>query len=70
MIKRKYTVEDARREVKECVAEGYGFDYIRIFLNDLVRGKDITREECGEIMRELISGNWGEVECSFGTIYE
>lgn len=70
MIKRKYTVEDARREVKECVAEGYGFDYIRILLNDLVRGKDITREESGEIMRELISGNLGEVECSFGTICE
>lgn len=40
-----YTADDARREVKECLQEGYGFDYIRIFLNDLKRGGDITKDE-------------------------
>ena len=62
-----YTAQDARREVKECLKEGYGFDYIRIFLNDLVRGKDITREESFAILTDLIEGKFGEVECSFGT---
>ena len=62
-----YTVNDARREVKEALAEGYGFNYIRIFLNDLSRSKDITWEENLQIMTELIDGTFGEVECSFGT---
>ena len=62
-----YTAKDARREVRECLQEGYGFDYIRIFLNDLARGKDITWKENGEIMAELIDGKFGNVECSFGT---
>lgn len=61
-----YTAEDARREVRECIQEGYGFDYIRIFLNDLARGKDITWAENGEIMDELLSGKFG-IECSYGT---
>lgn len=62
-----YTVQDARREVRECLEEGYGFDYIRIFLNDLSRSKDITWNENMEIMKDLIDGKFGEVECSFGT---
>lgn len=64
----KYTADDARREVRNALAEGYGFDFIRIFLNDLARSKDITWEENGEIMSELIAGKFGDVECSFGTI--
>lgn len=63
-----YTAEDARREVRECVAEGYGFDYIRIFLNDLARGRDISWEEARAIMADLISGKLGDIECSFGTL--
>lgn len=62
-----YTAKDARREVRECLEEGYGFDYIRIFLNDLVRGKDITSDDRREIMAELIEGKFGRVDCSFGT---
>lgn len=58
-----YTVEDARREVRECIEEGYGFDYIRIFLNDLARSKDITWDENLEILGELI----GKMDCGFGT---
>ena len=65
---RTYTAQDARREVRECIEAGYGFNYIRIFLNDLVRGKDITRDECGEIMSELINGQFGDIECSYGTL--
>lgn len=63
-----YTAKDARREVRECIEEGYGFDYIRIFLNDLVRGRDITQDDRREIMAELIGGEFGRVDCSFGTL--
>lgn len=63
-----YTALDARREVRECLEEGYGFDYIRIFLNDLARGKDITWQENLEIMKELMDGKFGKVECSYGTL--
>lgn len=63
-----YTAEDARREVRECVAEGYGFDYIRIFLNDLARGRDISWEDARAIMNDLISGKLGDVEVTFGTL--
>ena len=62
-----YTAQDARREVREPAEEGYGFDYIRIFLNDLKRGNDITREEHMQIMRELFEGKFDNIECSFGT---
>ena len=62
-----YTVDDARREVKECLEEGYGFNFIRIFLNDLTRSKDITREENKQIMHDLIDGKFGDVECSYST---
>ena len=63
-----YTAEDARREVRECVEEGYSFDYIRIFLNDLARGRDISREDAREIMNDLISGKLGDVEITLGTL--
>lgn len=63
-----YTKEDARREVRECLEEGYGFDYIRIFLNDLARAKDITWQDNKEIMIDLVNGKFGEVDCSFGTL--
>lgn len=62
-----YTVADARREVKEALEEGYGFNYIRIFLNDLSRSKDITWEDNLQITTELINGTFGDVECSFST---
>lgn len=63
-----YTAQDARREVRECLEEGYGFDYIRIFLNDLARGKDITWQENLEIMKDLADGKFGDVDCSYGTL--
>ena len=62
-----YTADDARREVRELIDEGYGFDYIRIFLNDLTRGRDITREDNVAIMREMVEGKFGRLDCSFGT---
>ena len=57
----KYTINDARREVRELIQEGYGFDAVRIFINDLVRGKDITNEDRKVLMRELIEDgfSWG-----------
>lgn len=61
-----YTAKDARRECKELFEEGYGFDAVRIFLNDLSRGKDITWEENREIMREILTGGFGEF-VGFGT---
>ena len=62
---KRYTIEDARREVKECIEEGYGFDYIRIFLNDLARGKDITWEENKQLMIELLTAG---IDTGFGTL--
>lgn len=49
-----YTINDARREMKELFEEGYGWNAVRIFLNDLKRGKDITKEEHEQLMKELI----------------
>ena len=63
-----YTAQDARREVRECIEEGYGFDYIRIFLHDLKRGGDITRDEWNEIFFELVDGKLGDINCSYGTL--
>lgn len=62
-----YTAKDARRDCKELFEEGYGFDAVRIFLNDLMRGKDITREEGSEIMKEIIEGKIGKFD-GFGTL--
>lgn len=55
-----YTINDARREMKELFEEGYGWNAVRIFLNDLKRGNDITKEEHEQLMRELIEkeGVW------------
>lgn len=61
-----YTKADARRECKELFEEGYGFDAVRIFLNDLARGHDITWQEHREIMTEIINGDLGEFN-GFGT---
>lgn len=58
-----YTINDARRECKECFAEGYDFNFVRIFLNDLARGKDITWSEHAELMKELLLN----YDCSFKT---
>ena len=55
-----YTAADARRECKELFDEGYGFDAVRIFLNDLVRGHDITNEERRRIMTDILTGKLGE----------
>ena len=57
----KYTINDARREVRELIQDGYGFDAVRIFINDLVRGKDITNEDRKVLMRELMEDgfSWG-----------
>lgn len=49
-----YTINEARREMKELFEEGYGWNAVRIFLNDLKRGKDITKEEHEQLMKELI----------------
>ena len=56
-----YTINDARREMRELLREGYGFDAVRIFINDLVRGKDITNEDRKVLMRELMEDgfSWG-----------
>lgn len=62
-----YTVNDARRECKELFEEGYGFSAVRIFLNDLARGKDITWEEHKQIMHDIILGKLGNVDCSIPT---
>lgn len=64
-----YTVMDARREVREALEEGYGFNFIRIFLNDLSRSKDITWEENQQIQMELINGTFGDIDCSFSTYH-
>ena len=47
--------------MRELLREGYGFDAVRIFINDLVRGKDITNEDRKVLMRELIEDgfSWG-----------
>lgn len=58
-----YTINDARREIKECFEEGYSFDYVRIFINDLRRGGDITKEESKQLFKELLEKN----DYSFGT---
>lgn len=59
-----YTVQDAKRECKELLQEGYGFSAIRIFLNDLARSKDITWEENKQIMLELMKNG---IDCSIRT---
>ena len=62
-----YTIDDARRECKELFEEGYGFSSVRIFLHDLARGKDITWQECSQIIEEIINGKLGNIDCSIAT---
>ena len=59
-----YTVQDARRECKELLEEGYGFSGVRVFLNDLSRSRDITWDENMQIMVELMDSG---VDCSITT---
>lgn len=62
--RKMYTAQDAKRECKELLNEGYGFSGVRIFLNDLARSKDITWEENLQIMVELLSEG---IDCSIAT---
>ena len=55
MIKHAYSIDDARREIKELKEEGYNFSQIWIFLNDLFRGKDINANEFKVLMVEATS---------------
>ena len=55
MIKHVYSIDDARREIKELKEEGYNFSQIWIFLNDLFRGKDINANEFKVLMVEATS---------------
>ena len=63
----KYTEKDARREISEMIKDGETFSYIRIFLNDLSRSHDITWEENRQIQLDILSGNFGEIDCSINT---
>ena len=58
-----YTIDDAKREVRELIDEGYNFSAIRVFLNDLARSKDISWEENKQIMFSLID----KMDCSIST---
>ena len=61
------TIEKARQGCKELFEEGYGFDAVRIYLNDLSRGKDITWEENRQLQHEIMDGKLGNGEFSYGT---
>ena len=52
-VYRMYTINDARRECVELLDEGRD---VWCFLNDLVRGGDITRDEWRVIMTEIVEG--------------
>lgn len=62
-----YTAKDARRECKELFDEGYGFDSVRIFLHDLARSNDISWDDSGQILREILNGEFGEINSGWGT---
>ena len=62
-----YTINDARRECLELFNEGYGYSAVRIFLNDLARGKDISWEDNKLINREILEGKFGNVDVSIST---
>ena len=62
-----YTADDARREIRECLKQGYGFSYIRIFLNDLARWGDISWKDNKKILEELAEGKFGEMDLSVRT---
>lgn len=63
-----YTINDARREVKELFDEEYGFTAVWVFLNDLVRGGDITREDSKQILKEIAEEKFGDIDISLKTI--
>lgn len=56
------TVEYARREVRECLQNGCGLDYIGVFLSDLIRGGNITWQEAKEIVNDLFDGRFGDIK--------
>lgn len=64
MIKHAYNIEDARREVKELIQEGEDFHTIHVFLNDLARGEDITWNDVLVILKEILEGKHGQIDCS------
>lgn len=49
-----YTKTDARREVDEMLRDNESLQYIKIFLNDLSRSKDITWDDNKELMFHAI----------------
>ena len=62
---KSYTIEDARREINEMIADGESWDYIRIFLNDLARAGDITWDEAKTLSYEIIDSGFN---CEYGTL--
>lgn len=68
MIKHDYNIKDARCEVKELIQEGESFHTIYVFLNDLARGGDIEWNDVLVIMKEMLDGKHGKIDCSLETI--
>lgn len=54
-----------KQTVDEMIRDREGNGYIRTYINDLFRGKDITQEEFTELRRYLINN---VEDASFGTI--
>lgn len=52
-----YGIDNARRECKELLKEGYG-SAVHVFINDLVRGGDITDDDRRTLLMEWASGEW------------
>lgn len=53
-VKRTYTMEDAEREIKQAIALGEGGIYS--FINDLMRGGDITDDEAFFLTCKYVNG--------------
>ena len=49
--------------------EGESFHYIHVFLNDLARGKDIEWSDVLDILKEILQGKHGKIDCSFPCYY-
>ena len=62
---KSYTIEDARREINEMIADGERWGYIRTFLNDLARAGDITWEESKTLSYEIIDSGFN---CEYRTL--
>ena len=56
--------ETVMKTCRELMDEGYGFLGVRIYLNDLIRGKDIPASWSIPIMKNLIEENY---DCSVAT---